>query len=128
MGHLLHDWCLEKRQLHPDLNLDCEKFGSTDIPEEVNELQEMVTTGINKKLEQEPEIIENEIAVKRRQVEDLKNLIETKNYETHERRNQMLKKISKDYYQKMVAMIILLVTAIIIGIILIYYFFIYRKK
>ena len=39
--------------------------------------------------------INNEIAVKRKQIKDIKNLIESKNYDTHERRHQELQKIAK---------------------------------
>ena len=131
MGDSLYDWCIEKRTEHPDLNLDCSSVEDEDTTDGLgNELVEMINTELHKKLTDEAglEQLDNDIVVKRKQVSDIKNLLETKNFLTHERRHQELQKISKSYYEKMVMMIILLVVAIIMGIILIYYFFIFRKK
>ena len=128
-GNTLHDWCFEKSNEHPELKLDCSKLEEETKTPLGNELLEMVTTSLVEKLKTgNTSQIENEIAIKRKQVSDIKNLIENKNYDTHERRHQELKKIAKSYYEKMVIMIILLVVAIIMGFLIIYYFFIFRKK
>lgn len=131
MGDNLYEWCLEKDNEHPDLELDCSSLASGyDDSDLGDELVAMITTSLKKKLDggDLEKQLDNDIVVKRKQVSDIKKLLETKNFLTHERRHQELKKISKSYYEKMVIMIILLAVAIIMGIILIYYFFIFRKK
>ena len=131
MGDNLYEWCEEKRIEHPDLKLDCSSVADEDTKDGLgDELVRMITTSLKNKLDNGilEKQLDNDIVVKRKQVSDIKNLLETKNFLTHERRHQELKKISKSYYEKMVIMIILLVVAIIMGIILIYYFFIFRKK
>tara|TARA_Y100000590_G_scaffold445657_1_gene578106 strand:- start:1001 stop:1393 length:393 start_codon:yes stop_codon:yes gene_type:complete len=127
----LYDWCIDKRKEHSELNLNCEhpelKPKSSTLTDSVElELSRMVTKSLYEMNDQNT--IKDKIAIKRKQVSDIKQLLETKNYLTHERRHQELQKISKTYYEKMIMMIVLLVVAILMAVVLIYYFFIFRKK
>ena len=130
MGDILYEWCIDKRKEHSDLNLNCEhpelKPKSSTLTDSVElELSRMVTKSLQ---DTQPEILIQKIAIKRKQVSDIKQLLETKNYLTHERRHQELQKISRTYYEKMIMMIVLLVAAILMAVVLIYYFFIFRKN
>ena len=80
------------------------------------------------KLSKDPTALDKDMAEKRKQIADLRELITSKNYDTHERRHQELQKIASRYYTNLISYIVLLVVAILMGIVLIYYFFIYRKK
>ena len=128
MGDGLYEWCMEKMQEHPDLKFQCSNLESSDEGGEFNVLQEMLKKSVIDRVTDDTENLKKEIVEKRKQVEDLKNLVQSKNYETHERRHQELQKIANRYYVNLISYIILLVVAILMAIILIYYFFIYRKK
>ena len=128
MGDGLYEWCMEKMQEHPDLKFQCSNLESSDTGAEYNVLQEILKESVINRVNNDSQNLQKEIVEKRKQVEDLKNLIQSKNYETHERRHQELQKIANRYYVNLISYIILLVVAILMAIILIYYFFIYRKK
>ena len=49
-GNTLHDWCLEKRNEHPELKLDCSSLEEGAEATPGNELLEMVTTSLVEKL------------------------------------------------------------------------------
>lgn len=131
MGDSLHDWCIEKKQEHPELKFNCSSMDDTTTTSSLD-LTEILTKSVINKLkndrDNQKDEVDKEIIEKRKQVENLKGLIHTKNYDTHERRHQELRKMANKYYVNLIIYIILLVVAILMGIILIYYFFIYRKK
>lgn len=124
MPNTLHDWCEEKKNRHPELKFNCEKLNDKSSSDDTF-LMDMLTTSMQEKIK---EPLTNEIAIKRRQVSDLENMITDKNYLTHERRLEELQKLEKKYYNRMVYMIIFLVVAILMGILLIYNFFFLKKK
>lgn len=126
MPNTLYDWCEEKKNRHPELNFDCTVLG-TEASSNDTFLIDMLTTSMQGKIKNSDNLT-NEIAIKRRQVSDLENMITDKNYLTHERRLEELQKLEKKYYNRMVYMIIFLVVAILMGILLIYNFFFLKKK
>ena len=126
MPNTLYDWCEEKKNRHPELNFDCSVLG-TKASSNDTFLMDMLTTSMQEKIKNSDNLT-NEIAIKRRQVTDLENMITDKNYLTHERRLEELQKLEKKYYNRMVYMIIFLVVAILMGILLIYNFFFLKKK
>ena len=127
MPNTLHDWCEEKKNRHPELNFNCSILEGKGSSAKDTFLMDMLTTSMQEKIKNSVNLT-NEIAIKRRQVSDLENMITDKNYLTHERRLEELQKLEKKYYNRMVYMIIFLVVAILMGILLIYNFFFLKKK
>ena len=128
MGDSLYNWCIDKKVEHPELTFNCNdlKDGSGEGQEDL--LTEILKKSVMDKLSDNPTALDKDMAEKRKQIADLRELITSKNYDTHERRHQELQKIASRYYTNLISYIVLLVVAILMGIVLIYYFFIYRKK
>ena len=126
MGDSLYNWCMDKKVEHPELTFNCDdlKDGSGGGQEDL--LTEILKKSVMDKVSKTQ--FDKNMAEKRKQIADLRELITSKNYDTHERRHQELQKIASRYYTNLISYIVLLVVAILMAIVLIYYFFIYRKK
>ena len=68
------------------------------------------------------------IQEKRRDILNLENMLEKKNYFTTQRQLEEYKKIEKNQVYNLIGMVFLLFIAIMLGIVLIYYFLVFRRK
>lgn len=116
----LHSWC---EATIKDTN-KCDDLKDT-VTKDGLDLTQILQEEILKKTDTE---LQNDINEKRRLIVNLKNLIETRNYFTNERKLEELQKIERDVYYNMIFIGLLLGLAIFMGIALIFYFFVFRSK
>ena len=128
MGDSLYDWCMDKKVEHPELTFNCDDLKDGSEEEQEDLLTKILRESVMEKVKNDDNALDKDIVEKRKLIADLKELITSKNYDTHERRHQELQKIASRYYTNLISYIVLLVVAILMAIVLIYYFFIYRKK
>jgi flagellar biosynthesis/type III secretory pathway M-ring protein FliF/YscJ len=116
----LHEWCMDS-------------FNDITTCSDLNDGETKTTLNLTQILDKELEAQTEEeltrmIQEKRRDILNLENMLEKKNYFTTQRQLEEYKKIEKNQVYNLIGMVFLLFIAIMLGIVLIYYFLVFRRK
>ncbi len=116
----LHEWCMDSFN---DITT-CSDLNDGETKTTLN-----LTQILDKELEGQTEAeLTRMIQEKRRDILNLENMLEKKNYFTTQRQLEEYKKIEKNQVYNLIGMVFLLFIAIMLGIVLIYYFLVFRRK
>ena len=116
----LHEWCMDSF----NNSVTCNPLNDGEAKTPLN-----LTQILDKELEAQTEAeLTRMVQEKRRDILNLENMLEKKNYFTTQRQLEEYKKIEKNQVYNLIGMVFLLFIAIMLGIVLIYYFLVFRRK